>query len=203
MSLPLRIVFDFSCPYCYIAWGFVQKVKERIALADDWAGWEIHPALPKEGRSIQEVISGIALDENQRKLNDLGASVGLVPGNKQFVPNTRLALQGLEFSRDNGKVKEWVAAVYKASFVLEKNIGDINVLIEIAGQIGLDTAAFRKALANNSYLEILLKNDRECLEKQLEWVPTIFVGEEKVLEGAFTYEVFENTIVALDKAQRS
>ncbi|MDF2634338.1 MAG: putative dithiol-disulfide isomerase involved in polyketide biosynthesis [Pelosinus sp.] len=199
MSLPLRIIFDFSCPYCYVAWGSVQKLKEKISMEDEWVGWEIHPDLPKKGRTIQEVIPGIRLDESQQALNELGAPVGLVPGNKQLVPNTRLALQGLEFSRDHGKMQEWVAEVYKASFVLDKNIGEMDILVGIADQIGLDTAAFQQALASDLYLETLLKNDRECMEKQLQWVPTIFVGQEKVFEGAVTYEVFEKTLVALDK----
>lgn len=202
MALPLRIIFDFSCPYCYIAWGYVQKLKEKIDLVDDWVGWEIHPDLQKDGRMIQDVVPGIVLDERVEKLNSLGEPAGLVPGNKLLVPNTRLALQGLEFARDNGKVQEWVAEVYKTSYVLDENIGDIEVLIGIARQIGLDTAAFEQAVASERYLPILLKTDQECMDKQLEWVPTIFSGSEKVLEGALTYEVFEKTLVALDQLQQ-
>ncbi len=202
MALPLRIIFDFSCPYCYIAWGFVQKLKETIDLADDWVGWEIHPDLPKDGRMIQDVVPGIVFSERVEKLNALGAPAGLVPGNKLLVPNTRLALQGLEFARDNGKVQEWVAQVYRTSYVLDKNIGDIEVLIGIASQIGLDTAAFEQAVTSERYLPILLKTDQECMDKQLEWVPTIFSGAEKVLEGALTYEVFEKTLVTLSALKR-
>lgn len=66
MALPLRIIFDFSCPYCYIAWGFVQKLKETIDLADDWVGWEIHPDLPKGGRMIQDVVPGIVFMKEWR-----------------------------------------------------------------------------------------------------------------------------------------
>jgi len=145
---------------------------------------------------IQDVVPGIVLGERVEKLNALGQPAGLVPGNKLLVPNTRLALQGLEFARDNGKVQEWVAEVYKTSYVLDKNIGDIEVLIGIARQIGLDTVAFEQAVASEHYLPILLKTDQECMDKQLEWVPTIFSGSEKVLEGALTYEVFEKTLVS-------
>lgn len=198
MSLPLRIIFDFSCPYCYIAWGFVQKLKEKMPLTVEWVGWEIHPDLSRDGGAIQEIVPDIQLEEHRQELNALGAPVGLVPGNKLFVPNTRLALQGLEFSRDQDKMQEWVAAVYQASFVLDKNIGDMNVLVEIAEQLGLDTAAFQQALASDRYLERLRRHDQECMEKQVEWVPTIFVRGEKVLEGALTYDVFEKTLMALE-----
>lgn len=202
MTLPLRIIFDFSCPYCYIAWGYVQKLKETVDLAVDWVGWEIHPDLPKDGRMIQDVVPGFALSERVEKLNGLGKPAGIVPGNKLFVPNTRLALQGLEFARDNGKMQEWVAEVYKTSYVLDKNIGDIQVLIDIARQIGLDAAAFEQAVASECYLPILLKTDQECMDKQLEWVPTIFSGPEKILEGALTYEIFEKALVDLSQLQQ-
>ena len=199
MSLPLRIIFDFSCPYCYVAWGFVEELKKTLPLTVEWVGWEIHPDLPPNGKAIQEVVPDIQLDQRRQKLDILGEPVGLTPGNKTLVPNTRLALQGLEFSRDHGKMQEWVAEVYKASFVLDQNIGDGKVLVGIADQIGLDTTAFQQALVNDSYLEILKRHDQECMEKQLEWVPTIFHGEDKVLEGALTFDIFEKTIRALNR----
>ena len=27
MHQPLRVVFDFSCPYCYLLWGYVQELR--------------------------------------------------------------------------------------------------------------------------------------------------------------------------------
>ena len=196
MSLPLRIFFDFTCPYCYIAWSFVKKLKASIPLADEWVTWEIHPDVPQMGLKIQEVVPGIDLMTRRHKLNDLGEPVGITPGNKEFVPNTRWALEIVEFARENHKMHEWIDRVYHASFVEDKDIGDKGVLLTIAGQMGLDVDVIGQLLNSGHYSPLLRQHDQECREKKVEWVPTIMSGSEKILEGVFTYSLFEETIRA-------
>jgi len=196
MSLSLRIFFDFSCPYCYVAWEFVKKLKASIPLADEWVTWEIHPDVPRAGLRIQDVVPGIDLITRRHKLNALGEPVGIAPGNKEFVPNTRWALEIGEFTRENHKMHEWIDRVYHASFVEDKNIGDKAVLLHIAGQMGLDRDKIGQFLDNGHYSHFLQEHDQECGVKKVEWVPTIFCGDEKILEGVFTYSVFEETILS-------
>lgn len=196
MSLPIRVFFDLSCPYCYLAWCFVKKLKESIPIEDEWVTWEIHPDLPQEGLKIQDVVQGVNLDERRQKLSALGEPVDFVLGDNDMIPNTRLALQAAEFAREDHKILEWIDAVYHANFVEGKNIGDKVVLFDIAKDIGLDIDKLRKALDSGCYLSLLREHDQECTDKKVEWVPTIFSGEEKVLEGAFTFEVFEKAIRA-------
>ena len=80
--------------------------------------------------------------------------------------------------------------VYQASFVGQKNIGDIDVLLDIAREINLDAAALRQALESEKYLPLLLEHDQWCMEQKIEWVPTVLDGEKRVIEGAFTYAEF-------------
>jgi len=190
MAKQLRIIFDFSCPYCYLAWGYFKKMKETTVLADDWFSWEIHPEVPKMGSPLQDVVQVADMAERKQRLNALGAPVGIAPGEKVFVPNTRLALCALEFAREQRKQHVWIDAVYQASFVGQKNISELAVLLNIAREINLDAAALRQALESDRYLPVLLDHDRLCLEQKIEWVPTVFAGETKIIEGAFTFAEF-------------
>jgi len=190
MAKQLRIIFDFSCPFCYLAWGYVKKMKETTVLADDWFSWEIHPEVPKAGSPLQEVVQVADMAERKQRLNALGAPVGIAPGEKVFVPNTRWALCALEFAREQQKQHAWIDAVYQASFVGQENIGELAVLLNIAREINLDAAALRQALESDRYLPVLLEHDRLCLEQKIEWVPTVFAGETKIIEGAFTFADF-------------
>ena len=191
---PIRIFFDFTCPYCYLAWGYFKKIRKKHELNDDWVSWEIHPEVPKEGRPIQEVLPGVDLMERKKKLNDLGAAVGLTPGEKVFVPNTHWVLSAVEFARESNKLHAWIDAVYHASFVEKKNIGDMDVIMAIACQVGLDEALLRQSLEVGRYESSLLQHEQECLEKKIEWVPTVYCGEEKIIEGAFTFAELEKAI---------
>ena len=190
MAKQLRIIFDFSCPYCYLAWGYFKKLKQTESLNDDWFSWEIHPEVPKTGSPLQDVVQVADMAERKQRLNALGAPVGIAPGEKVFVPNTRLALCALEFAREQQKQHAWIDAVYQASFVGQKNIGELDVLLNIAREINLDAAALGRALAEERYLPVVLEHDRQCMEQQIEWVPTVFAGETKIIEGAFSFAEF-------------
>jgi predicted DsbA family dithiol-disulfide isomerase len=194
MSLSINTVFDFSCPYCYLVWGYIRKSQQEVSFNVEWMTWEIHPDVPIEGQDIREVVPDVSLEGRLLKLNKLGAPVGLEPGSKVFVPNTRLALQTVEFARENHKLQEWIDAVFQGSFAENRDIGDIAVLLDIAGGIGLDVAELRQALESGRYNGILLEHDQACAKRQVEWVPTIFVGNDKILEGAFTFDAFEEAI---------
>jgi len=202
MSLSISTVFDFSCPYCYLAWGYIRKTKQKDAFTAEWMTWQIHPDVPKNGHHIRDVVPTVNLEERRHKLNTLGAPVGLAPGNKVFVPNTRLALEAVEFARAHHKLQEWVDAVFQASFAAERDIGDLAVLVDLAQGIGLDVAQLRQALESGRYTDILVEHDQACAKRQVEWVPTIFVGNDKILEGAFAFEAFEEAIRARIKPSR-
>ena len=190
MTKPLKIIFDFSCPYCYLAWSYFKALKQSESLADEWFSWEIHPEVPKSGSPLQEVVQVADMAERRQRLNGLGEPVGVKPGEKVFVPNTRLALCALEFAREQQKQHAWIDAVYQASFVGQKNIGDIDVLLDIAREINLDAAELRQALESEKYLPLLLEHDRQCMQQKIEWVPTVLHGGNIVIEGAFSYAEF-------------
>ena len=190
MTKPLKIIFDFSCPYCYLAWSYFKALKQTESLADEWFSWEIHPEVPKTGSPLQDVVQVADMAERRQRLNGMGEPVGVKPGEKVFVPNTRLALCALEFAREQQKQHAWIDAVYQASFVGQKNIGDIDVLLDIAHEINLDAMALRQALESEKYLPLLLEHDRWCMEQKIEWVPTVLDGEKRVIEGTFTYAEF-------------
>ena len=190
MTKPLKIIFDFSCPYCYLAWSYFKALKQSESIADEWFSWEIHPEVPKSGSPLQEVVQVADMEERRQRLNGLGEPVGVRPGEKVFVPNTRLALCALEFAQEQQKQHAWIDAVYQASFVDQKNIGDLDVLLDIAREINLDAAELRQALESEKYLPLLLEHDRQCMQQKIEWVPTVLHGGNIVIEGAFSYAEF-------------
>ena len=73
----------------------------------------------------------------------------------------------------------------------EQDIGDVDVLCEIAAQSGLDAADFRRALTDGDYAETqrrAAEYSRETLG--VRGVPTIFVDGEMLPGGVYTEEGF-------------
>lgn len=199
MKKTVEIVFDFSCPYCYIAWNYFKRLQQQQAFSAEWLTWNIHPEVGPEGKQIAEVLTGVDMDARRERLNSLGASVGVTPADRTFIPDTRLPLQGMEFARRRGVADQWADAVFAANFVEHKNIGDKAVLLDIAAQIGLPPQELDACLTAGEYLPILLANDDQFMKIPVEWVPTVFYQNRKVMEGAFTYEEAERAIAALLK----
>lgn len=197
MAIALRIVFDFSCPYCYITWNYIKKIKQKKLLADEWLTWNIHPEVGPQGMDIRQLVPTFNQEERRARLNALGQPVGAAPGDVTFVPDTRLALQAMEFAKEHGKASAWCDTVFSAHFAQGKNIGDKALLLELARNIDLPAIDLDRDLTSGKYMHILAQHDRIFATKGVEWVPTIFLGDKIFLAGAFTYEELEHAIESI------
>ena len=81
--------------------------------------------------------------------------------------------------------------------VLSKIDDRQQVLLQLAQEIGLDVQALEAALQAGRYNRRLLDNEAYCQEHQIEWVPTVLWGQEKLLEGVITFSVFKDTLKTL------
>ena len=108
--------------------------------------------------------------------------------------NTHQALAALEFAKDLGQGDAWLDVVFPAHFAGDRDIGQLPVLLQLAQEIGLDAQALETALQAGRYNRRLLDNEAYCQEHQIEWVPTVLWGQEKLLEGVITFSVFKDTL---------
>ncbi len=109
-------------------------------------------------------------------------------------PHTHLAFEGFQFAKEHGKADEYNHRMFTAFFQDELDIGDIDVLTELAGQIGLDTKAFKKALETRKYKEAHERAVQHAYEEaNITAVPT-FIIEDEVLPGLYSKETLERVI---------
>lgn len=124
----------------------------------------------------------------------LGAEIRLPAVSPQ--PYTRLAFEGLQYAKDHGKAGEYNDRVFRAFFQESRDIGRAEVLAELASEIGLDGADFRRALQAGEYRE----RHRRALEhaygeRRVRAVPLFVVGN-RLLEGWQPAEALERAIEA-------
>ena len=109
----------------------------------EWKAYELRPEdieLPeKPPKYLAKAKAGI---------EKLSRKYGLYMTFNDQSKHSRLALEGAKFAEEHGLVNEYHDAVFVAQFQEQKNINDLNVLIELAVQIGLDQEGFQKALDN-------------------------------------------------------
>ena len=98
-------------------------------------------------------------------------------------PHSHLAFEGYQFAREHGRGNEYNHRVLEAFFVEGRDIGDIDVLTRLAGEVGLDRAAFGTALRNRTYREAHREALRHAYEEAgVTGVPMFVIGD-RVLTG--------------------
>ena len=109
-------------------------------------------------------------------------------------PHTHLAFEGYQFARERGRGSEYNHRVLEAFFVEGRDIGDIGVLTELAGEVGLDRVAFAEALKTRKYREAHRRALRHAYEEAgVSGVPMFGIGDQ-ALTGLQSREALEAAI---------
>jgi predicted DsbA family dithiol-disulfide isomerase len=109
-------------------------------------------------------------------------------------PHTHLAFEGFQFAKENGKENEYNHRMFTAFFQDELDIGNIDVLTKLAGELGLNQEAYREALETRKYKEAHKQAlNHAYTEANIQAVPTFIIGD-TVVQGARPKEVLEEII---------
>lgn len=109
-------------------------------------------------------------------------------------PHTHLAFEGFQYAKEHGKADEYNHRVFTAFFQESQDIGDIDVLTKLAGEVGLNEEAYREALVTRKYKEIHQQALHHAYhEADITAVPTFFIGRYKI-PGLLPQEMLEKVI---------
>ncbi len=125
----------------------------------------------------------------ERGVVPLAARYGVEMHFPPHKPRSRWAHEAAEFARDRGCFDAMRVALFRAYFVANRDLGDPEVLVDVATSVGLDGLELRAALAEGRYTARV--RELEALSAQLgvQAVPTMIFGDAVVVEGAQPYSV--------------
>ena len=162
---------DFICPFCFIGKRRAERLAQELSLQPVWKGFEIHPETPPGGVPLSK-FSPEMVASLESRIRILADEIGLEMRMPEALSNSRLALQGAEFASEAGKADEYHEAVFTAYFQRARDIGDIETLLDIAREIGLDPASFRSSLESGEHFPALRASVREAHSMGLSGVPS-------------------------------
>jgi predicted DsbA family dithiol-disulfide isomerase len=160
----------------------------------EWKGLEIHPNLPPLGRPREQLFKDDFQRMVEESMNVLADEVGLEMRLPTLISNTHLALEAAEFARENGGFDAFHRRLFEAYLQDGKNIGDVEVLVNLADELGLDGEALRQALAEHRYQARLQQVSQEAARLGIRSTPTFVVGDQRV-SGADNYELLRKFLV--------
>ena len=113
------------------------------------------------------------------------------------IPNSKLSLQLAEFARDEGSFDEVHDALFRAHWSEHLDIGNSDVLTEIAAKAGLDPGQVQKVFLEGRYEDRINLTTQSAYHLGSGGVPVWLVDDRLVISGAQPHEVFDRSMSEL------
>ena len=173
----------------------VEKLKEAFEVETVLVHFPLHPDTPLEGRSMAEFYAQRGTDPEAayQRMKGLMDAEGLPYGRRTHTYNSRLAQELGKWADTQPGGEAIHDALFRAYFVEGRNIGDADVLVQIAESVGLPGAEARQVLAQRTFKAAVDADWQKSHEYGVTGVPT-FVAAGRGVVGAQPYEVLEQLV---------
>jgi len=207
MTLPIDMISDVVCPWCFIGKRRLEKalaLRPNIPIEVHFRPYFLNPWVPREGMSREDYLTTkFGSPERYRaiggRVSAAAAAEGLIyaPDKITRQPNTldchRLILWAGE-TGNAGRMKQRLMDVY---FTEGGDLSDRDVLVEVAAASGLDAAEARRRLASDRDIERVAKEAESAKEAGIDGVPCFVLGGVIAVQGAQTPD---HLVQAIDRA---
>ena len=200
----LDIISDPICPWCYIGKAALDR-----ALADvpdhpftiEWHPFQLNPDMPPEGadrRAYMEAkfggregaLKAYAPVVERAEAEGLTLNLDRI----ERTPNTLNAHRLIHWAGIEGRQTAAVSALFRAYFVDGRDIGDTEVLTDIADSLEMDAAVVGKLFASDADLDDIRARDAHSREMGVTGVPTFIVAQRHAVPGAQPAETWARVI---------
>ena len=200
----LDILSDPICPWCFIGKAQLERALEARPdhpFAIEWHPFQLNPDMPAGGVDrrayLEEKFGG---KERAVKIYAQVAQHAEAAGltinfeAMERTPNTLNAHRLIHWAGIEGAQTPVVSALMRAYFQEGRDIGDRDVLADIADEAGLDAAVIRKLLDPDADLDEIRARDAAAREMGVSAVPTFIVAGKHAVPGAQPTEVWLKVI---------
>ncbi len=206
-TVTLDILSDPICPWCYIGKSNLDRALAAVPdhpFVVQWHPFQLNPEMPPEGmdrRAYLEAKFGgqegavKAYLPVAEKARDAGIEINFEAMRR--TPNTLDAHRLIHWAGIERKQHEVVDALFRAYFVEGRDIGDAEVLGDIADGIGMDASVVLRLLASDADREDIQRRDALGREMGINSVPTFIVAGKHAVPGAQPTELWQKVIAEL------
>jgi predicted DsbA family dithiol-disulfide isomerase len=207
-KLRLDIWSDIACPWCYIGKRHLEEALSTFEHADDveihWRAFELDPNAPRvrdRAQTYAERIAkkyGVSTAQGEQmiaRVIDAGARAGLAFDYDRVTPgNTFDAHRLLHWAHELGKQDDLKERMLRGYMTEGAAIGERDVLVTLAGDIGLDTTEARAVLESGRYTDEVRADERLARELGITGVPFFVMAGKLGVSGAQPAEVLHDAL---------
>ena len=208
MGTPIRIDFvsDVSCPWCVIGLKSLEQALENLGELVDadihFQPFELNPQMPAGGQDLDEHLLqkyGATPEQfanTRQAIRDRGEELGFLfrMDRRDRIYNTFDCHRLLHWAGEQGRQLELKMALFRAYFSEGQDPGSSAVLLQAAGDVGLDVARAREILETREFEEEVRAQQRFYQQAGISAVPAVVVNERYLIQGGQPVETFESAL---------
>ena len=182
----------------------IEKLRENYNIDVKFVHFPLHPDTPAEGTEMAGFYAqrGLDPDKMYSDMKERMDAEGLPYGRRTHTYNSRLAQELGKWADTLDDGEKLHDALYRAYFVDSKNIGDVDVLLEVVGSVGLSVEDARDVLENRTFQQAVDADWQKSQQYGVTGVPTYVAGGYGVV-GAQPYEALEQLMKQVGAEKRS
>ena len=202
--LDIVFVSDVACPWCAIGLASLDQALVRLGNEVEATvrvePFELNPDMGPEGAEITQYIAQKygrtpeQIAQVQARIREHGAAVGFTFGPRTHVWNTFNAHRMLHWAGLEGRALELKRALLRAYHGEGRNPGSPEVLVEVAGAVGLDAARAKTIAEGREFESEVRERERYWLNMGVNGVPFTVINDAYAIEGAQPPEAFEQAL---------
>jgi predicted DsbA family dithiol-disulfide isomerase len=174
----------------------IEKLKAEHNVKVEWVHFPLHPETPAEGRSLAELFAGRSNVDRKAMHAQMKARMdaeGLPYGERTMTYNSRLAQELGKWADTQPGGEAFHDAMFRAYFVETRDISNPEILLEIAGRVGLPVEGAREVLEKRTFKAAVDRDWELSRRYGVTGVPTFVAGRQGVV-GAQPYEILEKLV---------
>lgn len=203
----LDILSDPICPWCYIGKTNLERALEAEPdhpFIVEWHPFQLNPEMPRDGmdrrtylenkfggkdRAIQAYLPVV----EHAKIAGLDIDLESITR----TPNTLDAHRLIHWAGIEGRQTPVVSALFRAYFKDGRDIGNHEVLADIADTVGMDASLVQRLLKTDEDAQNIRERDAHARNMGVNSVPTFIVASQHAVPGAQSTDLWRKVIAEL------
>ncbi len=209
MSVKIEIWSDFACPYCYIGERFLasalKNLGNRVEVELVYRAFELDPSARKTETPTTALLRiaqkyGISETQAQKfvdRVENMGKEAGLdMKYATSLKCNTFDAHCLMKLAEKTGMQAKLNELLFAAYFTENLLISDRNVLVDLAGRVGIDANEARDILDSNLYEKEVRLDELNAQKLAVNSVPFFYLDGKKGLVGAVSAQEWVDVLTS-------
>lgn len=206
IAVKIEIWSDIACPWCYIGKrrfeSALAEFPQRDQVEIEWKSFQLDPTIPEhyDGSELDYLskrkgMPAESVAQMFEHVTSQAAGEGLhYDFDTLTVANSHLGHELIHFAAQSGQQDAAKERLLKLHFEQGGDIGKLETLLEIAGELGLDIAAAREALIEREFEDAVDQDIAEAHSLGIQGVPFFVIDRKYGVSGAQSSAVFSQTL---------